>query len=166
MKQLFILTIIILYSILFSGCQNAMSVFKKTDPIYEIGLQYTKSKSIVYKNETKAIINITYLNSMDKDKWDDGNENFLVGIYISEDNEIENTKFINNSRYKLTMNDDKYINIKILSKNDKFYNDIPLKNPWARYYIIGFKHNNKSEILKLQYKNPIFGKVVMPFEKE
>ncbi|RLA72127.1 MAG: hypothetical protein DRG78_24265 [Epsilonproteobacteria bacterium] len=166
MKQLFTLTIIILTFILFSGCQNAMSVFKDTDSKYEIGLQHTKVKPIVYKNETKAIINATYLNSVDKSKWNNNDENFLIGIYISEDNEIENTKFIKNSRYKLSLNKKKYSNMKRISNDDKLYKHIPLKNPWARYYIISFKKDKEKKILNLEYINPIFGKVEMPFEKE
>jgi hypothetical protein len=149
---------------LFFGCQSAMSVFNKTDSSYERGFQYTKAKSIVYKGETKAIINITYLNSINK-RYDDQYQNFLVGIYIVEDNEEESTKFLNNYRYKLTLNGNDFIKSNVLNDEYELYENIPLRNPWARYYLISFDNDNEKE-LKLKYKNPIFGEVNITFDKE
>ena len=158
---------IILFSISFTACQSAMSVFDKSDTQYERGLQHTKVKSIIYKNETKAIINATYLNSINAKKWDKESQNFLVGIYISEDNEKENTKFINNSRYTLTMNN-RAINTHTLFTDDyKLNKNIPLKNPWAKYYLVSFsKKIDDNKTLLLKYTNPNFGEVILPFEKE
>jgi hypothetical protein len=156
--------LIIILSIFFSGCQSAMSVFNRTDSSYEKGLQYTKVKSIVYKGETKAIINITYLNSINK-RYDNQYQNFLVGIYIVEDNEEESTKFLNNYRYKLTLNGNNFIKSNVLNDEYELYENIPLKNPWARYYLISFDNDDKKE-LKLKYKNPIFGEVNITFDKE
>jgi uncharacterized protein YceK len=162
MKRFYYFTIILL---LLSGCQSAMSVFDKSNTQYERGLQHTKVKSIIYKDETKAIINITYLNSMDNDNWDDKFQNFLVGIYISQDNEIENTKFLHNNRYILTMNGEKYIKSNPDIKRYRFFKNIPLKNPWARYYIVSFEDIKEKNILTLKYTNPIFGTATIEFEK-
>ena len=65
----------ICFVLVFDGCQSAMNVFGKTDSNYERGLQHTKVKSIVYNNETRAIINATYLNSIDSKKWDNKYQN-------------------------------------------------------------------------------------------
>jgi hypothetical protein len=144
-----------------------MSVFDKTDTQYERGLQHTKVKAIVYKNETKAIINATYLNSVDSEKWDKKHQNFLIGIYIAEDNEKENTKFIKNYRYKVTLDGKEFSKYILLTKEYKIYKNIPLKNPWSKYYIMSFKKSeNNNKTITLQYANPIFGKVILPFSKE
>jgi len=162
MKQFFIFLFLILS---FSGCQSAMSVFNKTGSEYERGLQHTKVKSIIYKSDTKAIVNITYLNSINPEKYNNQYQNFLVGIYIVEDNEEESTKFINNYRYKLTLNGKEFVTANQITKDYVLYDNIPLKNPWARYYLIKFD-NDDEKLLSLNYKNPIFGKVNLTFVKE
>jgi hypothetical protein len=156
---------LILFVIFLSGCQSAMNVFDKTDTQYERGLQHTIVKPIVYKDETKAIINITYLNAIDSSKWDDEYQNFLVGIYILEDNEIKTTQFLHNSRYLLTMNNKKFIKYTLFTKENALYKNIPLKNPWARYYIISFDKNENYQNLNLKYKTPIFGEVILSFDE-
>ena len=166
-QKIFISFSLFITIVFLNGCQSAMSVFYKTDSQYEKGLQYTKVKSIVYKNKTKAIINATYLNSINK-QWDNKYQNFLIGIYIVEDNEKENTKYINNTQYILTMNNQKIIKNILLAKEDKLYKNVPLKNPWARYYIVSFLKTNPNvnKTLTLKYSNSIFGEVLLPFEKE
>ncbi len=159
---------------LFSGCQSGLNVFDKTGTQYEKGLQYTKVKSLIYKNENKAIINVTYLNSVDNVKWDNEKQNFLVGIYISKDHEDKNKQFINNTDYTITMNNMDYANIVQVDKNEKQYSHIPLKNPWAKYYLISFDNDDKKNV-KLNYSyndintkdlNTTSNMVTLQFEKE
>lgn len=151
-----------------TGCQSALNVFDKSGTNYEKGLQHTKVKAIIYKDQTKAIINITYLNSVDAKKWDNDYQNFLVGIYISEDNELKNTQYIHNTRYKLTKNNVGFTKYKELQKDDKLYKSIPLLNPWAKYYLMSIYKNkeNTDKNIVLKYENPNFGFVLLPFEKE
>jgi hypothetical protein len=163
-KILFIFLFLLLFFI-FTGCQNAFNVFNKNGTNYEKGLQYTKVKAIIYKNQTKAIINITYLNLVDTKKWDNEYQNFLVGIYISEDNELKNTQYINNTRYKLTINDISFTKYKELKKDDKLYKSIPLLNPWAKYYVMSIYKNKKNKNIVLKYTNPNFGFILLSFEK-
>jgi hypothetical protein len=157
---------LILFIFLLSGCQSAMSVFDKSNTQYEKGLQHTKVKPIVYKNETKAIINVSYLNSIDTKKWDNQYQNFLVGIYINEDEPEENMRYINNTNYSLTMNDKPFIKQTIFTNQYKLYENIPLKNPWAKYYIISFNKNGESKVLNLKYKHLKFGELTLDFKKE
>jgi len=168
MKQVLKLSFLSLLILFLSGCQSAMSIFSKRDGQYEKSLQYTKIGTLTYKNSTKAIINITYLNSVDSKKWDDQYQNFLVGIYMSDKN--INETFINNPNYKLTLNNNKFISSTVLTKKNSLYNNIPLKNPWAKYYILTFKKDklfyNNNQILSLKYANPLFGKVQLSFQKE
>lgn len=152
-------------ALVFSGCEKTLKISNKTGNNYERGLQHTKVGAISYKKQTKAILNVTYLNAFYPNKWDNEFQNFLVGIYISEDNEIESTKFIHNSRYTLTIDNKKYTKYSRVKKDDKLYKNIPLFNPWARYYVISV-YKNKSNNLNINYKNPNFGSISISFEKE
>ena len=156
------LFIFLIFTFVFSGCQSAMSVFDKSGTQYERGLQHTRVKVLISDNSTKAIINISYLNSIDSAKWDNGYQNFLVGIYISD----KNQNFINGGEYTLTMNGIKYLTYTVLNKKQKIFNNIPLKNHWAKYYILKFPNDDKAKTLVLKYKHTTFGEITLSFEKE
>jgi len=144
--MLFSLSVVIF---LFSGCQYKSNILDKGTQ-YEKGLKYTKVKSLIYQDINKAIINVTYLNSINNVKWDNKKQNFLVGIYIEQDHKDPNKQFINNPNYSLFMNSMNYKDIIQINKKEKQYSHIPLENPWAKYYIISFDNDNKN-IVKLQY---------------
>ncbi len=162
-SKLFIYLFFIIIITFITGCQSAMSVFNKSDSQYEKGLQHTKVKTIMHKNETKAIINVTYLNSVNSKIWNQKNQNFLVGIYISSDD--ENIQILNNKKYKIRLDGQEYFTSLVVEKKDKLYESIPLKNPWATYYILNFK-TSKNQIINFEYSHSKFGKVILPFEKE
>ena len=149
MKKKFIICSVLL-SLLLSGCQSSINIFNKNSNKYEKGLQYTNVKSIIKNNSTKAILNVTYLNKLDSKKFDNKLNNFLVGIYILEDSEDTSLQYINNKYYKLTMNGKNYIKIEDLTKKHNLYKNIPLKNPWARYYVISFDKDKQND-LKINY---------------
>jgi len=159
-------SMILLVSSLFFGCssKSAMSVFD-SDELYEKGLEYTQVEDIINSFETKAIINATYLNSTDS-SWDNDYQNFLIGIYIVDDNSDEKDMYINNKKYKLTLNDKTPFKIKELKSTNKLYNHIPVKNPHAKYYIVSFKKDDK-KTLKLVYENIILkDKVILSFSAQ
>ena len=149
----------------FTGCQSALSVFDKTGTQYEKGLQHTKVKHVTFENQTKAIINVTYLNSMDSKKWDNKYQNFLVGIYISDDFKDEDKRALNNKSFKLSMNDKKSVKSTLFTNKYKLYKHIPLKNPWATYYIISFKKDDKKSS-NIKYYHSKYGSVILPFQTE
>ncbi len=161
MKKLFITILIIS---IFTGCQSALNVFEKTGGKYEQGLQHTKVKSLVKDNETQAILNITYLNSVDT-KWNDKYQNFLVGIYISNDNEAEDKQYLNNPNYTISMNKKNYEKVILLTKKHSLYKYIPLKNPWAKYYILSF-NNIEEDKLIIKYATENNTSVELSFIKE
>lgn len=149
------ITVLIITS-LFTGCnQSATSVLNK-EPIFGQNLQYTKVGKIIVKEDVQALINVTYLNSVDSNIWDNGQQNFLVGIYISEDT---------NTTYKLTMNGNKRIATKKLPKNNKIFDNIALKNHWANYKIITF-NNVKETKLNLLFKDSLDHNTTITFIKE
>jgi len=151
---LFIITLII--TSLFTGCnQSATSVLNKK-PIFGQNLQYTKVGKIIVKKNVEALINITYLNSVESTIWDNGKQNFLVGTYISEDT---------NTTYTLTMNKNEKIATKKLPKDNKIFDNIALKNHWANYKIITF-NNVKDMKLNLLFKDSLDHNTTITFIKE
>jgi hypothetical protein len=150
-------------SFVFTGCQSAMSVFDKTGTQYERGLQYTKVKSLLSNNKTVAIINASYLNSINGNKWNKAYQNMLIGLYITNDNTKD---YINNADFNLTINDKAYLTYTNLESKHKEFSNIPLKNPWAKYYIVTFPNYNNDKKLILKYKHSTLGSVSLEFEKE
>ena len=140
----------------FIGCnQSATSVLNK-EPIFGQNLQYTKVGKIIVDKEVQALINITYLNSVDSKIWDNGKQNFLVGTYIAE-----NTK----TNYTLTMNGNKEVATNKIPQNDKIFQNIALKNNWASYQIVSFD-NVEEKQLDLVFKDSLEHNTTISFTKE
>ena len=148
-----ILFLVILF--LITGCnQSATSVFKK-DPDYAQNLQYTKIVKIIDKKENIPLLaNITYLNSVDTDKYTK-NQYFLIGAYSDKEN----------ITYNITMNGKIPINIDNIDANSIKYKNIAFKNNWANYYIYEFINTpDKKLTLKLSLKN--INSNTISFDKE
>jgi hypothetical protein len=145
---------LVIFVFVFNGCQNNLKIFDNSS-IYKKGLMHTKVKSLVYEKETKAIINITYLNATDTKKYNNNFQNFLVGVYITN----------GNKNFTITMNGKNYIQTKTIDKNTQQYKQIPLKNQWAKYYILSFETSNE-KILKIQYQQENLQKITLQFQKE
>jgi hypothetical protein len=160
-------TIILVCLLVFSGCasKSALSVFDG-DKLYEKGLEYSMVGDIINSLETKAIINATYLNSTDSVKYNNEFHNFLVGIYITEDNKEPKDMFLNNKKYVLTLNDKEIEKVEELSTTNYLWEHIPIKNPYAKYYIVSFKKEKNKNSLNLKYENINLGKVILSFQGE
>lgn len=160
MKKILISTSLV-SAFLFSGCSgnHALVNFKK-DQFNANALQYTKKSDITVQNNPKVLFFATYLNSVEK-KYDNDTENFLVGIYFVNG---EGKDFKNNG-YRLVLNDNEMLEeYTEIPADDEFVKNLPLKNPWAKYYMIKF---DKVEDYKLKLKllNENIGSTVINFEK-
>jgi hypothetical protein len=152
-KNIALLSFIILS---FTACnQSATSVLNK-EPIFGQNLQYTKVGKITINTEVQALVNITYLNSVDSKAWDNGKQNFLVGTYIAEDS---------NTTYSLTMNGNKEISTNTVPQNDKIFENIALKNNWASYQITTFDDVEDKKI-DLVFKDSLENNTTISFIKE
>jgi len=144
------------FSVLIAGCsQSATSVFNK-DPLYGQNLQYSKVIKSIEKENVNAIINITYLNSVNPLQWDNNKQNFLIATYVFENNEKD---------FHLTMNEQKQISSKLIQKNDPLYKNIAFENKWAEYKLITFD-NIEDDDLTIQYTHPKFKTISTQFIKE
>jgi hypothetical protein len=147
---------------LFTGCgtNTALNYFQN-DKESANAIQYTKKIDLDYKNEPKLMLFVTYLNKSRK-KFDTKELNsFVIGTYfIGQDNH----DFIEKD-FKLFLNNKSFLNIKKLSKKSELRSDIPLKNSWARYYLVNFKNEKKIKDLNIKLIHPTFGQVILKFQK-
>lgn len=145
MKKILISTSLV-SAFIFSGCSSnhALINFKK-DQFNANALQYTKKADIIVKDSPKVLFFATYLNSVEK-KFDDDKENFLVGVYFVNE---EKQDFFEKG-YRIVLNGNEMLEeyTKVPAK-DAFVKNLPLKNPWAKYYFIKF---DKIDNYKLQLK--------------
>lgn len=150
-----------------SGCANhsALELFKK-DELFESAILQTKKADIISSFETKAIINATYLNPIDKDFKSNESETFLIGIYITDDNKSDNANFLKNPTFKLSLNDKEVVSFKEIESTHKMYSHIPLKNSWAKYYEVKFPRDAKETLLILKYEHQTFGHALIAFESD
>lgn len=139
--------------IIFWGCTppSAFSFFKE-DELKATAFQYTNSSKLILRGEIKALINVTYLNSVDDD-FDDDKQNFLIGLFIS-DNENNESLSLNNDKYFITLNDVNATYVSTLSDQHKMYGHIPMYNNWAKYHLVKFDtdENNETLTINLKYK--------------
>ncbi len=163
-NKLLILNLSIIF--LFFGCTppSAFTFFKK-DKLKANALQYTKKADIVSKRQVEAILNVTYLNSVD-DEFDDENQNFIVGVFISSDNTKEKNRYLNNKDYSLSMNGRKPFYVKVLSDQHKMYGHLPMFNNWSKYYLIKFNTKDDEENLNVTLQSKKHGSASLSFEAE
>lgn len=145
------------FSTLLIGCsQSATSVFDK-DPIYAQNVQYSRVIKSVDKETVNAIFNITYLNSVDTEKWDNDKQNFLIGTYTFDNNA---------SDFNLTMNDFSQVSSRKVTKTDPLYKNIAFRNGWATYNIVTFNEVDDNKILTIKYTHPTFKNIEAKFLRE
>jgi len=144
-----------LSSILLGCSQSATSVFD-IDPIYGQNVQYSKVIKSIKDENVNAIFNITYLNSVDSSKWDNGTQNFVIGTYTFDNNA---------SDFQLTMNNKSKLSSTEVLKTDPLYKNIAFRNNWATYHIVTFENDTNTR-LTLKYVHPEFNAIQTTFEKE
>jgi hypothetical protein len=123
MKKKFFFIALLLISV-FSGC-SLKSAFHQ-DPLYVKTLKYTQRCQILNSLETKALIDVVYLNPIYKRL---KKPTFLIGVYNNFDNKLNNVEFkllINSKPVKYTTNIPKYI----------LYKNFPFYNSWMSYYLV------------------------------
>ena len=143
-------------AILFSGCSRTATMDFKKDPIYAQNLQYTKVAKIIKNNEVEFLANVTYLNSVDSSKWNNGKQNFLVGTYRTNKND---------DKYTVTMNNKLPVLIEDIDKDDDMYENIALVNKWAEYKVLSFNDVNGTNVV-LTYTSSQDNNVSLFFIKE
>ncbi|MEA3498301.1 MAG: hypothetical protein U9R16_04495 [Campylobacterota bacterium] len=142
--------------VLFSGCSRDATTGFKKEPIYAQNMQYTQVGKIIKNNEVVSLINVTYLNSVDSTKWDNDKQNFLVGIYMPDENGVDTS---------LTMNTQSPVSTKEIKKDDAIYQNIALRNNWADYNIITF-NDTEEKTVTLNYSYSNDNNTTISFTKE
>ena len=163
------LTLNILIILSFASCYSTgLKIFHK-DAIFEKGFQYTKKADLVQDHQVKLMMIATYLNPVDK-KYQDDRENLIIGIYFS-DSDIDNKSYTQRG-FDFNITNAQDIKINKLASDDKLLVNLPLKNSWADYYRLSYKHDDTNEtksnrdkvIIKLQ-NNKLHRSVKIVFDK-
>jgi len=150
------------FILIFTGCsQAAFKYFDKKEEFIQ-NVQYTKILKFVEKDIVKAIATITYLNSADSKKWDNGKQNFIISVYI-----IDKDK--KNYKVDLTLLKEKEIQLNkierehekvivypmkqsVISKSDPLYDIIPLRNGWAEYQLVSYDNKEFKDVKSFTFK--------------
>jgi hypothetical protein len=147
------------FLILLNGCSSySITKYFDKDKFFLNSLQYTKKADIVKNDEVVSIFTATYLNKVD-DKYENTYENFIVSVYVANNKKAE-TPIITLDKQSYSKDEEKekisyeenYITLEEIKKDSKLIESIPLKNPWAKYYLIKFKKNKNIENPLLRYK--------------
>ena len=154
---------LLFFAITFTACgqkTTALNHFEK-DPVSANAIQHTKKRDLIHNNEQKAMFFITYLNKSDKKYKSSDLNSFIVGIHMinSEKHSLEENNI------KVSMNNEDALNIKEVDKESNLIKSIPLKNKWAKYYIIDFKNKKKVYKLNLKFTHPQFGQAQASFDR-
>jgi len=150
---------------LIAGCssKNEEDFFKvyEKNKEYHLELQKTE-KAQLYDSEnvTKALLTATYLYTPTEDQNDTRDEEFIVGLYI-EDEE----KSYSSSDYTLTLNSTAHKNVKMLAQNDPRLKDLSFVSPWSKFYLFTFPHTNAKRF-KLLFESSEYGKSELHFAKK
>lgn len=155
----FLSIILFTFLILLSGCSSySITKYFDKDDFYLNALQYTKKADIVKDDEVIAIFTVTYLNEVEK-KYDNNYENFIISVYVANNKQsdtpivtIDKQSYSEKELDEKTSYEKAYIEIKEIAKESKLIESIPLKNPWAKYYLIKFDKNEDRENFLLRYK--------------
>lgn len=170
------LIVISSFFIIFTGCsQSAFKYFDKSEEFVQ-NAQYTQVLKIVENDIVKAMANITYLNSADSEKWDNGKQNFIIGQYIIEkENANYSLDLIVEKRKKIQLDKDnieyeiiKYqpSSTKVIDKKDSLYSQIPFRNSWAEYKLVTFEDIKEDKRFSFVFKDNKQNSVKTTFIKE
>jgi hypothetical protein len=151
---------------LITGCETKVTGVLHQNETQITIMENTQRGQIINSLNTIAIINATYLNPILKpdNKEAKKYEIFVVGVYNDNDIKGYDKGGIHNPNYTLTMNNSNYEKVEkadIVKLELKYY---PFYNSWMKYYIVYFPKTD-SKILKLTYKNKMFGKTILVFKK-
>lgn len=151
----------IILFLFFTGCaDNSALKHFQNDKASAYALQYTQKTDLVSDKQIEGMLFATYLNSIDTKYESDKLNSFVIGIHIV--NKEKRNLFFDG--YEVYLNGKKPLSKTILEKDSPYLKSIPLKNHWAKYFLVHFENNQEKNLnLKLTYSK--FGEVQLNFVK-
>lgn len=161
--------------VILTGCSSSgFQYFDKKEEFVN-NAQYTKVLKIVKDDVVTAMVYITYLNNANKKKWNNGQENFIIGVYNAqnEDNKIVATlSFLEKEKMQLDEENIEYKKVvleplsqKLITKADELHENIPFKNNWAEYKLLSYEKVKKNTQLNFMFKDSQNNSVKTSFVK-
>lgn len=139
----------VLTTLYLTGCSQSASTHIDKDPYTIQTVQYSKVINFMDTKsaEIRLLCNVTYMNSVSKNP-DNINQNFLVGIYTTDENE----KF----DFKVTLDSKLPIKVENIQQESELLKNHGVKNKWAKYFLYSFIDNEKKSLnLQLRYNNEL-----------
>ncbi len=124
-------------------------------------MENTKNRDLYYNNEIKSMLFVTYLNNINKKYKSDNINSFLIGVHLTNN---ENND-LNKDTYSFSLNNQKATSINKIDTNSNLVQSIPLKNNWAKYYLIDFKNDEDKKDLNLKFSHINFGHLTITLQK-
>jgi PBP1b-binding outer membrane lipoprotein LpoB len=148
-KVLFLLFI----SLFFVSCSEKNNAFKyfDKDDVETKAVQYTKKTDILKGNEVDVILMATYLNKVDKNISNTGEELFLVSVYFTN----KDSQNIVDNNYSFTLNGIEPTSVEKVEKDNESFKSLMLKNSWGNYYLVKFNSQDVYN-LRIELKNSNF----------
>ena len=145
------------------GCSSKeeekfMTVYEK-DKAYHLQLQKTEKTQLHDGQYTKALLTATYLFEPIDDINDTRDEQFIVGLYLDDDE----GSFESND-YNLTLNAKGPKKVTALKHSDPRLKEISFVSEWSEFYLFTFPHT-KSKHFKLVFASEVYGKGELHFAK-
>lgn len=136
------------FLLFFAGCTNYSAVKNfKNDAYFANALQATQKRDFIENDKIKFMFTATYLNPVSKE-FNHINKSFIVSIFEVNENSIDVKEI------SAKLNDGWATSIKPLPKDHIMRDRLPLKNHWAKYFIIKFQENESlTQKLELSYKD-------------
>lgn len=133
------------------GCTTSPTV--KTS-FEEIAKFYFKKAVLVKDLETRVILKSIYLNPIENcantiKNCSNSSETFLMAIYIENDFQTPNESGLFNPFLTLTLNGQKAVKTKLLTKENPLIKQAPFFTQWDKYYLVSFPKND-AHILNLE----------------
>lgn len=151
-----LITVGLFFTIIFSGCSSySITKYFNKDDFFLKALQETKKSDILKNNEVKVIFTATYLNRVSKE-YENNFENFIISVYETEEK---------NTKLNVSLNETVASEITSIKKESNLLKSLPLKNTWAKYYLVKFNKIEDSENLNLKYFSQDNEEVSLSFQK-
>lgn len=158
------LTIILIITILFSGCThtNAFSRFN-FDDIKERATSSLRTSKISYGEEMFGVISAIYLNEVKPQKYN-GMEYFYIIVYTKDKGKLYDPNILDTLNLNVQLNGKLPVKIKQLDRDNMFKGMIPLNNDWSSYYLVAF-NEDEGEKLSLTLQNDYYVSQPLIYQK-
>jgi len=139
--------------------EDLFKVYEK-EKNYHNTLLKTEKVQLYDGQVTKAVLTATYLFTHTEDLNDTRDEEFIVGVYIEDEEQSR----LNAAGYTLTLDGTEPKSVAALKKDDPLLKYVSFKADWSEFYLITFPHTSKKSF-NLLFESELYGTGKLHFAK-